>query len=138
VCVKSGQGHLKSALQMIMTSKNSIILWGPSGSGKTTLARCLKDELNRREEEAESSCQTKRKKYEFFELSATDFSTSEWKKIIDQNHLSSASSNTSNTSGNGSNQKISSFYKSSNSAVTSIPIIFIDEVQRLNKSQQDR
>ncbi|KAA1070530.1 hypothetical protein PGT21_015096 [Puccinia graminis f. sp. tritici] len=133
-----GQGHLKSALQMIMTSKNSIILWGPSGSGKTTLARCLKDELNRREEEAESSSQkNKKKKYEFFELSATDFSTSEWKKIIDQNHLSSASSNTSNTSGNGSNQKISSFYKSSSSAVPSIPIIFIDEVQRLNKSQQD-
>jgi len=116
-----GQTHLRSTLKTLVASGNSLILWGPSGSGKTTLARCLKNSLNQRENA---------QKYEFFELSATEFSTSEWKKIIDQHHLSSSANQSS-----GSHKKISSFYKSSSAA--SIPIIFIDEVQRLNKSQQD-
>ncbi|KNZ46361.1 hypothetical protein VP01_732g1 [Puccinia sorghi] len=116
-----GQTHLRSTLRTLVASGNSSILWGPSGSGKTTLARCLKNSLNERENA---------QKYEFFELSATEFSTSEWKKIIDQHHLSSSANHSS-----VSHKKISSFYKSS--SATSIPIIFIDEVQRLNKSQQD-
>ncbi|PLW05433.1 hypothetical protein PCANC_23929 [Puccinia coronata f. sp. avenae] len=118
-----GQTHLKSTLKTLVTSGHSLVLWGPSGSGKTTLARCLKNLLNQQENSSQ--------KYEFYELSATDFSTNEWKKII-QNypHLSDSTTTTS-----GSNQKISHFYKSS--SPPSIPIIFIDEVQRLNKSQQD-
>ncbi|KAI9624844.1 hypothetical protein H4Q26_016619 [Puccinia striiformis f. sp. tritici PST-130] len=133
-----GQPHLKIALQTIVTSGNSIILWGPSGSGKTTLARCLKNLLNEQQQQPETENHM-RKKYDFYELSATEFSTSEWKKILDLYHLSATSTSTS--SNTTSNRKIDSFYvKSSSSILNSqniVPIIFIDEVQRLNKSQQD-
>ncbi|POV97366.1 hypothetical protein PSTT_15092 [Puccinia striiformis] len=80
------------------------------------------------------------KKYDFHELSATEFSTSEWKKILDLYHLSTATA-TSTSSNTTLDRKIDSFYvKSSSSIMNSlniVPIIFIDEVQRLNKSQQD-
>jgi putative ATPase len=86
----------------------SLIFWGPPGSGKTTLARIISNELKR----------------EFYEFSAVNTSIKDIEKII-----KSAEKFT------GPQMIISETKKG---AMHLAPIVFIDEIHRFNKAQQDK
>ena len=108
-----GQKHLLSPDKILYKAiKNnqlfSMLFWGPPGVGKTTLARIIANEL-----------QT-----EFIEFSAVTTSTVELKKLFEE----IKNRNKPGTSGELFSEKVLS---------KKPPVIFIDEIHRFNKAQQD-
>ncbi len=107
-----GQEHLVgqgAVLRQMIESGNlsSFILWGPPGVGKTTLARIIAHELSR----------------PFYTLSAVTSGVKEVREVIDkakQYH-----------SVNGG------LFAGANGKAAPNPILFIDEIHRFSKSQQD-
>ena len=92
-------------------SLSSFILWGPPGVGKTTLARIIAHELER----------------PFYTLSAVTSGVKEVREVIDKaKRVVQNSSTLFNVVQNSSGL----------SKVTN-PILFIDEIHRFSKSQQD-
>jgi putative ATPase len=107
-----GQKHIlspdKLLYKAILQKKLfSMILWGPPGVGKTTLARLLARETQS----------------EFLEFSAVTTGIAEIKKIIEGVRVERASGQLS--------------LASSNETLFSSPVVFIDEIHRFNKAQQD-
>jgi putative ATPase len=92
----------------------SFILWGPPGSGKTTLARIYANALDA----------------EFYELSAVDSGKDDIKKILGSGR----------TGDSGRSRPLGQalpFATGSSVASSKPKVLFIDEIHRFNKAQQD-
>ena len=86
----------------------SLIFWGPPGSGKTTLARIIANKLKR----------------QFHEFSAVNTSINDVERVI-----KAVESKETNQMHLGEQKR---------TAFKGAPIIFIDEIHRFNKAQQDK
>ena len=109
-----GQKHLvgEGAILRQMIERgtlSSFILWGPPGVGKTTLARIIAHQLER----------------PFYTLSAVTSGVKEVREVIDKAKRVVQNSST-----------LFSVVQNGSVAVQS-PILFIDEIHRFSKSQQD-
>ena len=107
-----GQKHLVgegAILRQMIENGNlsSFILWGPPGVGKTTLARIIAHELER----------------PFYTLSAVTSGVKEVREVIEK-----AKRFVTMNSG---------LFSASSSQENRSPILFIDEIHRFSKSQQD-
>lgn len=110
-----GQKHLvgEGAILRQMIERgtlSSFILWGPPGVGKTTLARIIAHQLER----------------PFYTLSAVTSGVKEVREVIDK-----AKRVVQNSAG------LFSVVQNSSTAKSVSPILFIDEIHRFSKSQQD-
>ena len=107
-----GQKHLVgegAILRQMIESGNlsSFILWGPPGVGKTTLARIIAHELER----------------PFYTLSAVTSGVKEVREVIDKAKRFAAMN--------------SGLFGNRESGIGNRAILFIDEIHRFSKSQQD-
>src|SRR3989344_8621314 len=112
-----GQEHLtgkERPLRVAIKKKElfSFILWGPPGSGKTTLARIYANALDA----------------EFHEVSAVEAGKEDIKKILGRK---SEYRGRSSGSSKGPSSVFGTF------GFEKPKILFIDEIHRFNKSQQD-
>lgn len=110
-----GQAHLiapgKPIYQVIKTNRvPSMILWGPPGIGKTTLARIIAHETGRR----------------FYELSAVSASKDDVRKIVEQARKEQV----------GAPRDLFNMNQPEDEKPAT-PILFLDEIHRFNKAQQD-
>jgi len=92
----------------------SLIFWGPPGSGKTTLARIIASELKR----------------EFYEFSAVNTSSKDIQKIVGETKSGKTKVNSQGLPFKGQALQGTTLKNS--------PIVFIDEIHRFNKAQQDK
>lgn len=122
-----GQEHLVGKgkpLQVAIEKKHlfSFILWGPPGVGKTTLARIYANALNA----------------EFFELSAVSAGKDDIRKIVDGADDQRKSSSSKSPRVSSPAEFGSARLSSEDFSFGSKPkVLFLDEIHRFNKSQQD-
>ena len=124
-----GQKHLvgEGAILRQMIERgtlSSFILWGPPGVGKTTLARIIAHQLER----------------PFYTLSAVTSGVKEVREVIDKakRFASMNSGLFAGTTPHNSTPSYTTLHNSTPSHTTNTsPILFIDEIHRFSKSQQD-
>lgn len=114
-----GQRHLLGegkpiALAIQSQRLHSMILWGPPGVGKTTLARLIAHETGRK----------------YYELSAVSAGKDDLRAIIQQQVAAK-------TAQGGPVQTSLFAAPEPRADLTAAPVVFLDEIHRFNKAQQD-